>query len=70
MPSSGGDTIEVVIDSLPDVNIPPLRELMGRVSPAQDPSFAPIPSELCSREGMHLRREARDAFVRMHEASK
>ena len=69
MPSSGGDTVEVVIDSMPKVNIPPLRELMGRVSPTQDSAFAPIPSELCSRDGMHLRREARDAFVRMHDAA-
>ena len=68
-PSSGGDTVEVEIDSMPRVNIPPLRELMGRVSPTQDSAFAPIPSELCSRDGMHLRREARDAFVRMHGAA-
>ena len=52
-----------------DVKIPPLRELMGRVSPAQDSAFALIPSELCNLDGMHLRREARDAFVRMHEAA-
>ena len=69
MPSSSGGGAEAVVDSIPDVRIPPLRELMGRVSPAQDSSFAPIPSELCSRDGMHLRREARDAFVRMHGAA-
>ena len=56
MPSSSGGGAEAVVDSIPDVRIPPLRELMGRVSPAQDSSFAPIPSELCSRDGMHLRR--------------
>ena len=69
MPSSSGDGAETVVDSMPNVSIPPLRELMGRVSPAHDTSFAPIPSELCSRDGMHLRREARDAFVRMHGAA-
>jgi len=68
-PTMGGDTVEVKIDSMPRVNIPPLRKLMGRVSPSQDSAFAPIPSELCSRDGMHLRREARDAFVRMHGAA-
>ena len=69
MPSSSSFAAETVVDSIPDVSIPPLRELMGRVSPTQDSAFAPIPSELCSRNGMHLRREARDAFVRMHEAA-
>ena len=68
-PMMGGNTVEVAIDSLPDVNIPPLRELMGRVSPTQDSAFAPIPAALCSRDGMHLRREAQDAFVRMHGAA-
>ena len=69
MPSSSSVATETVVDSIPDLNIPPLRELMGRVSPTQNSAFAPIPSELCSRDGMHLRREARDAFVRMYEAA-
>ena len=62
-------TAETGSASVPEVRIPPLRELMGRVSPSQDSAFAPIPSELCSRDGMRLRREARDAFVRMHGAA-
>ena len=68
-PSSSRFGGEAAVDSIPDVSIPPLRELMGRVSPTQDTAFAPIPAALCSRDGMHLRREARDAFVRMHEAA-
>ena len=68
-PSSSRFGGEAAVDSIPDVSIPPLRELMGRVSPTQDSAFAPIPAALCSRDGMHLRREARDAFVRMHEAA-
>ena len=67
--SSSRFSREAAVDSIPDVSIPPLRELMGRVSPTQDSAFAPIPAALCSRDGMHLRREARDAFVRMHEAA-
>ncbi|MGB1057046.1 MAG: M15 family metallopeptidase [Flavobacteriales bacterium] len=69
LPRSNGNIAEAVQDSISDVKIPPLRELMGRVSPAHDSAFAPIPSELCSRDGMHLRVEARDSFVRMHEAA-
>ena len=69
MPASGRFAAEIAVDSVRDVSIPPLRELMGRVSPTQDSAFAPIPAALCSRDGMHLRREARDAFVRMHEAA-
>lgn len=69
LPRSSGDIAEAVEDSIPDVRIPPLRELMGRVSPARDSAFAPIPPELCSRDGMLLRREARDAFMHMHEAA-
>ena len=68
-PTPTEETTENVEASVPDVIIPPLQELMGRVSPTHDSAFAPIPSRLCSREGMHLRREARDAFVRMHGAA-
>ena len=54
-PTSSDETPETVEASVPDVRIPSLRELMGRISPAQDSAFAPIPSEICSREGMLLR---------------
>lgn len=46
-----------------------VAELIGLNEPSKDPAFAPIPAEWCSRDGLYLRTEARDAFLRMAEAA-
>ena len=46
-----------------------VAELIGLNEPSKDPAFAPIPAEWSSRDGLYLRTEARDAFLRMAEAA-
>ena len=55
---------------VPAVIIPPLRELLGHVNPAQDSAFAALPGSMSSRSGLFLRTEACVAFQRMYEAAK
>ncbi|MDG1674357.1 MAG: D-alanyl-D-alanine carboxypeptidase family protein, partial [Flavobacteriales bacterium] len=49
--------------------LPPLEELLGNVRPAEDSAFSELPARMCSREGLYLRTEARDAFVAMHDSA-
>lgn len=44
--------------------------LMGRFDPAKHPDFTVIAPSFASREGMFLRKDAYEAFQRMHEAAK
>jgi len=44
-------------------------ELTGRVDPSKNAAFAVIPSKYASQKGFWMRREALDAFVRMHDAA-
>ena len=65
------DTTAVV--SAPEsqpVTIPPMRELFGYVNPSKDTAFEALPTRMSSRSGLFLRKEACEAFQRMHDAAK
>ena len=47
------------------VVIPSFDALIGQVDPRTDTAFAPIPDSLTSRPGMHLRKDALDAYIAM-----
>jgi len=49
--------------------IPSLAELLGDVRPSEDSAFSELPSGMCSRDGLYLRTEARNAFVAMHDSA-
>lgn len=49
--------------------IPHLEELLGNVRPAEDSAFSELPARMCSRDGLYLRTEARNAFVAMHDSA-
>jgi len=51
------------------VIVPPLTELLGHVTPAQDSAFAELPAGVSSRKGLFLRTEAHDAFLKMYAAA-
>ena len=47
-----------------------MRELLGHVNPAKDTAFEALPARMSSRSGLFLRKEACEAFQRMHDAAK
>lgn len=44
--------------------------IMGKFDPARHPDFTLIEAKYASREGMYLRKDAYEAFLRMYEAAK
>jgi zinc D-Ala-D-Ala carboxypeptidase len=51
-------------------DFPSVDYLMGKFDPTKHPDFVVIPSAYSSREGMRLRKDAFEAFKRMHAAAK
>ncbi|MEP7210851.1 MAG: D-alanyl-D-alanine carboxypeptidase family protein, partial [Alphaproteobacteria bacterium] len=49
---------------------PTLKQLIGDVSPASNPDFSAVPTNLGPKGGMYANKEALAAFTRMHEAAK
>lgn len=47
-----------------------LDYLMGKFDPAKHPDFTAIALPYANREGLYLRRDALEAFIRMYEAAK
>lgn len=43
--------------------------LLGKVNPANDAHFTEVDPQYASRKGLYLRKEAYDAFVKMHDAA-
>lgn len=54
--------------SLPLPNYP-LQEIMGKFDPAAHPDFVAIETRYANRSGMFLRKEAYEAFKKMHAAA-
>jgi LAS superfamily LD-carboxypeptidase LdcB len=46
-----------------------VQYLMGRFDPAEHPDFTQIPGKYADREGLLLRKDTYEAFLRMHEAA-
>lgn len=46
------------------------EELCGKIAPSRHPDFVKIKTEHASRDGMYLRHEAYEAFIKMHEAAR
>lgn len=44
--------------------------LLGRFEPAKHPDFVPIAQAYTTKQGVYLRKDAYEAFVRMHDAAK
>lgn len=45
------------------------NELMGKISPAQDTNFVKISNEFTDRTSLYLRKDAYNAFCKMHQAA-
>jgi D-alanyl-D-alanine carboxypeptidase len=45
-------------------------DVMGLFEPAKHPDFVLVPSQYCDREGLYLRKETYEAFLKMHAAAK
>ena len=43
---------------------------MGKFDPAKHPDFAIIPTQYANREGLYLRKDVLDAYLKMHAAAK
>ena len=63
-------TADISAPEAPSVIVPPLRKLLGHVNPATDSAFEALPARMSSRSGLFLRKEACEAFQRMHDAAK
>lgn len=63
-PPAGPAAVEK--DTLPAVD---KKLLLGLFEPQTHPDFVAIPARYASREGMYMRREAWQAFLRMHAAA-
>jgi LAS superfamily LD-carboxypeptidase LdcB len=50
--------------------MPTLKQLIGDVTPASDPDFAPIPTGLGPKGGMYANKQALAAFTKMHDTAK
>ena len=55
-----------IVDSMPQYDV---DYLMGKFDPSTRPDFAAIDEKYASRSGLYMRREAYEAFVRMHDAA-
>lgn len=67
-------TVEAV-DSVPALSAPKrdsfgLDYVMGKFDPASHPDFTPIDAAYADRNGLYMRKDAYQAFLRMHEAAK
>jgi zinc D-Ala-D-Ala carboxypeptidase len=69
------DTLAAKVDSpivaidTPAIDTIPLATLLGKINPAKDSNFVPIASKYTSKSGIYMRRQAYDAFERMHAAA-
>lgn len=45
------------------------EELIGKINPAANPNFVEIEPKYCTKSDIYLRKEAYDAFVKMHRAA-
>lgn len=45
----------------------PAKELLGQFDPATHPNFTKIPSPFSSKPNLYMRKEAYEAFIRLHE---
>ncbi len=57
---------DTIMDDLPDVS---KDYLLGKIMPAQSDLMVSVKSELASREGMYMHKDAYEAFIDMHEAA-
>jgi hypothetical protein len=70
-PPSGAAPVTPATDPPPPAAAPPtLKQLIGDVSPAGDPDFAPVPTSLGPKGGMYANKQALAAFAKMHDAAR
>jgi zinc D-Ala-D-Ala carboxypeptidase len=69
-PVSKEQKMPPAVNSTLQTDFPSVDYLMGKFDPAKHPDFTVIPSAYSSREGMRLRKDAFEAFKRMHAAAK
>jgi len=57
-------------EEAPLADFPTIGYLMGKFDPAKHPDFTAIPAAYADREGLYLRKDAFEAYKKMHAAAK
>lgn len=68
-PDETAQSFVPMTDSIPPIDSSELAYITGHFDPSHHPDFTAIPVAYASREGMYLRRETLDAFIRMYDSA-